>query len=358
MDAFFAAIEQRDHPEIAGKPVVVGGDPKGRGVVSTCSYEARQYGIRSAMPAAHAYRLCPQAVFVRPRFEAYEQASGQILAVMRLHTDRVESVSLDEAYLDVTRHRFGIEDPVVIARMLKQNIFARTRLRASAGVAPNLFLAKIASDFEKPDGLTVIRPDAVTDFLRDLPVRKIPGVGPVTEKELAGMGILTCGELAGVSRERLVRRFGKTGNFLHDRALGIDESEVEPWTEPKQLSGEETFERDTRDVAWLEEKLTQQAREIWARLKAEKRMGKTVVLKVKYFDFQQITRSRTLPRPPADWSEVYETACRLLVEKTLAGQKPIRLLGLGISGLKPMQEWVSAQIPDLFSLVSSEGTGV
>ncbi|MDP3920215.1 MAG: DNA polymerase IV [Candidatus Omnitrophota bacterium] len=348
MDAFYAAIEQRDHPDYRGKPVVVGGDPRNRGVVSTASYEARKYGIHSAMPAATAKRLCPQAIFLRPRFEAYRCASRQIMSILRQHTELVEPVSLDEAYLDVTKHKLHIDNPVIVASLIKQNIAAVTHLTASAGVAPNLFLAKIASDFQKPDGLTVIPPDAVQAFLKDLPVRKIPGVGPVTEKGLLAKGIKTCGDLATLDSAWLTRTFGKTGLFLYHRALGVDEREVEPHTERKQYSAEETFEKDVLDTEWLKSQLRVYAEEIYEGLKKSGRMGNTLVLKVKYHDFEQITRSKTFARRPENWQEIYRIACLLLETKTLAGRKPIRLLGVGMSGLRPLAEAAKVETGDLF----------
>lgn len=347
MDAFFAAIEQRDHPEYHHKPVVVGGDPFGRGVVSTASYEARKYGIHSAMPAAHARRLCPQAVFLRPRFRQYEADSHTIMAILRQYAERIEPVSLDEAYLDVTENKLGIQDPVAIASLIKQNIFAVTRLTASAGVAPNMFLAKIASDFKKPDGLTVIKPENVEAFLKDLPVRKIPGVGPVTEKELARYHLLTCGDLAGAPVSFLLDKFGKTGIMLRERAQGFDPGEVNPHAEPKQYSVEETFPKDILDVRWLEAKLKEYADEVFLNLQQSGRMGKTIVLKVKYFDFESITRSKTLARDPDSSDEICRVACDLLEKKTQAGKKAVRLLGVGISGLRMPEEDRPVQ-PDLF----------
>lgn len=348
MDAFFAAIEERDNPKLAGKPVVVGGDPFGRGVVSTCSYEARKYGIRSAMACAQARKLCPQAIFVRPHFEKYQKESHMIRQIFRQHTDLVEPLSLDEAYLDVTRHRLGMEDPVLIAKMIKQNIHAVTKLTASAGVAPLLYLAKIASDYQKPDGLTVVYPGQVLNFLKDLPVRKIPGVGPVTEKHLHALGIQTCGDLAGFGCLKLQREFGKTGLFLYERASGIDESEVEPNVPSKQLSMEETFEKDTADVLQLSGYLKSYAEEIYQELRREGRMGRTVVLKVKYHDFESITRSQTLKEFPRSAVPIYETAAKLLKEKTLAGKKLIRLIGLGVSGLEEVK--AAAKEKTLFDL--------
>jgi len=338
MDAFFAAVEQRDRPEWRGKPVIVGGDPYGRGVVATASYEARSYGIRSAMPAAHARRLCPSAVFVRPDFNRYKQASEAVMAILRQHSDLVEPVSLDEAYLDVTQHKLGMEDPTIVASLIKQNIKAVTQLSSSAGVAPNLFLAKIASDFNKPDGLTVISPEDVGRFLEDLPVRKIPGVGPVTEAHLKKLNIHTCGVLGRKDLNDLCREFGKTGVFLYERARGIDEREVEPDVPSKQISTEETYAADIKDIDWLQSKLRDYAEEIFSELEAEGRSGKTITLKIKYFDFELITRSRTLREFPQKSYEVFLIACDLLRTKTQAGKKPIRLMGLGISGLEDLQD--------------------
>lgn len=352
MDAFFASVEQRDNPKLRGKPVVVGGDPFGRGVVSTASYEARKFGIHSAMPAAQARRLCPQAVFVRPHFDKYREASDHVMSILHQHTDLVEAVSLDEAYLDVTKHRLKIQDPKMIASLIKQNILAVTKLTASAGVAPNLFLAKVASDMNKPDGLTVIRPDQITDFLKELPVRKIPGVGPKTEARLAGLGIKTCGELAGKDLSFLIKKFGKTGQWLHQTAQGIDEREVEPYTESKQFSTEETFEKNILSLQPLRSKLEEYAEYVFRELKGEGRMGRTVVLKVKYHDFELVTRSFTFNHEPKDWREIYLTACELLEKKTLAGKKAVRLLGLGLSGLRELEQTSSRSIQtELFEAV-------
>ena len=348
MDAFFAAVEQRDHPEYRGKAVVVGGDPFGRGVVCTASYEARPFGVRSAMPSTQARKLCPHAIFLRPNFRKYAQASAEIMAILRQHTDLVEPASLDEAYLDVTENRFRIEDPAMVASLIKQNIFAVTRLTASAGVAPNPFLAKVASDFKKPDGLTVISPGKETEFLKDLPVRKIPGVGPVTEKELHQLGFKTCGELREAGLPFLIRRLGKTGVFLFERANGRDDRVVEPDVPSKQYSSEETFEKDVLDKSFMKEILEDFSRNVFEGLKSDGRMGRTIVLKVKYHDFEVITRSRTLGHFPKDSREVLEIASNLLEEKTEAGTRPVRLLGLGISGLQDEAEAADPRQPELF----------
>ena len=349
MDAFFAAVEQRDNPEYRGKPLIVGGDPFGRGVVCTASYEARKLGVRSAMPSGQARKLCPQGIFIRPNFEKYQIASRTVMAILRQHTGLVEPVSIDEAYLDVTQHRFGLEDPVVIASLIKQNIHAVTHLTASAGVAPNFFLAKIASDFKKPDGLTVIRENEIENFLNTLPVRKIPGVGPVAEKELHALNIKTCGDLAEKNKTYLVEKFGKWGLTLFDRARGRDDREVEPNMPAKQYSSEETFPSDILDKRFLRLKLEEYARNIFEGLKQQGQKGRTVVLKVKYHDFEQITRSKTLDSFPGP-EEIFRTAADLLESKTEAGRRPIRLLGLGVSGLWEETEITAGKQKDLFEV--------
>lgn len=354
MDAFFAAIEQRDNPDLQGKPVIVGGTPDSRGVVATCSYEARKFGVHSAMPSATAKKKCRQAIFVRPNFEKYKQVSKIVMGILKQHTDLVESVSLDEAYLDVTKHKLGIEDPVAVVKLIRQNIQAATSLTASAGVAPNFFIAKIASDFQKPDGLTVVTQNQVLDFLSPLSVRKIPGVGPVTESHLKRFHIETCGDLRGLEKIFLIQEFGKTGVFLYERARGRDKRVVEPYTQSKQYSSEETFSKDITDLEMLKDQVRMFSQEVMAALRKKKRMGKTITVKVKYHDFSQITRSKTLRNFPTTWEEVYRIACDLLEFKTEAGKKPVRLVGLGISNLdswneKRKQEAVDTLQPQLWS---------
>lgn len=334
MDAFFAAVEQHDHPELRGRPVVVGGDPASRGVVSTASYEARVFGVRSAMPAFQARKLCPQAVFVKPNFERYQEVSARVMAILHQHTELVEPVSLDEAYLDVTRHRLKCSDPVRVAEMIRQAVHAVTGLTASAGVSVNCFLAKVASDQNKPDGLTVVGPDRIQDFLKDLPARKVPGIGAVTEKRLTAMGILTCGDLAAAGRQQLFDAFGKSGIEMWERANGRDDRPVEPGGTPRQHSSETTFGADVTDVEQLKDKLREFAGEVLDGLKDEGLSGRTVVLKIKYHDFQQITRSQTLSASVKNPEDLYRVACRLLTDKTEAGRRPVRLLGLGLSGLR------------------------
>ena len=329
MDAFFAAVEQRDHPEYRGKPVIVGGDPKSRSVVSTCSYEARVFGIHSAMPTAQAKRLCPQGIFVHPHFEKYSEASRTIMSILRTYTPLVEQISLDEAYLDVTENLLRLEDPVALAKLLKQHIFAVTHLTASAGVAPNMFLAKIASDMKKPDGLTVVPPDKVLEFLEDLPVRKLPGVGPKTEAILERMKLKTCGDLWGVGARQLSEKLGKWGAGLYRMAQGKDDREVNPYWERTQLSAEETFSKDITDIAWLQGKLAELAAHVFHELQEEGRAGRTVVLKVKYHDFEQVTRSKTLSAPPRDWQIIHEIACDLLEKRQRPGERRSACWGSG-----------------------------
>lgn len=348
MDAFFAAVEMRDDPGLKGKPVIIGGNPNSRSVVSTCSYEAREFGVHSAMPTAQAKRLCPQGIFLTPDFEKYNAASKSIMAILHTYTPLVEQLSLDEAYLDVTENKLKLEDPVKLAALVKQHIFAVTKLTASAGVAPAMFLAKIASDMQKPDGLTVVYPDKVLEFLKDLPVRKIPGVGPRTEEILHGMTLNTCGDIWGVKPQDLTAKLGKWGLELFHKALGEENREVNPHWERTQLSAEETFPKDVADLPWLKRKLAQLAEHVFYDLKQEGKSGRTVVLKVKYHDFEQITRSKTLLSSLQDWHTLHEIACDLLKKKTLAGRKPIRLLGLGISGLKTKDEMPAATQGELF----------
>ena len=348
MDAFFAAVEQRDRPELKDKPVIVGGNPNSRSVVSTCSYEARKFGIHSAMPTAQAKRLCPHGVFLYPDFEKYNAASQAVMAILHTYTPLVEQLSLDEAYLDVAENRLKLEDPVKLAALIKQHIFAVTKLTSSAGVAPAMFLAKIASDMQKPDGLTVVYPDKVLEFLKDLPVRKIPGVGPRTEEILHGMMLNTCGDIWGVKPQDLTAKLGKWGLELFHKARGEESRDVNPHWERTQLSAEETFPKDITDMPRLKSKLAQLAEHVFYDLKQEGRTGRTVVLKVKYHDFEQITRSKTLAASLQDWHILHEIACDLLKKKTLAGRKPIRLLGLGISGLKSKDELPVAAQGELF----------
>ena len=338
MDAFFASIEQRDNPALRGKPVIVGGNLGGRGVVAAASYEARRFGVHSAMPTAQAYKKCPEGVFLHPRFEKYQEASVLIHSILTQYTGRVEPMGMDEAFLDVTQNKLNMDDPVLLASLIKQNIKALTQLKASAGVAPNKTLAKIASGINKPDGLTVVHPHEIEKFLENLPVRTIPGVGPVSERSLQALGIRTCGELAGWDQAALIQAFGKWGVGLLARARGIDDDPVVTGWEPKQIGSEETFEKDLLDLPALQNKLAFLAEDVAQRLHARGWRARTVTLKVTYADFTRITRSRTRTSPWDDVQTIQKDAIKLLQEKTEAGKRPIRLLGISISGFAAGQE--------------------
>jgi DNA polymerase-4 len=332
MDAFYASVEQRDRPELRDRPVVVGADPRGRGVVSAASYEARRFGIHSAMPIGRAYRLCPAAVFLPVDMEKYARESERIMAILADFTPLVEPLSLDEAFLDVTGslalHGPGVE----IARRIKARIRDEVGLTASAGVASNKFVAKIASDLEKPDGLVDVAPGREAAFLRDLPLRRLWGVGPAAERELAALGAGTIGDLVRLGRTRLETRLGAaSGAHLWALAQGIDDRHVVPWHDPKSIGAEETFERDTKDVGLLRATLLAQADRVAAELRAGGFRGRTVTLKLRFADFHTLTRRGTGEAPTADAGEIFRRAWGAFsrVPRTQA----VRLIGLSVSGL-------------------------
>lgn len=331
MDAFFASVEQRDNPSIKGKPVVVGGRPDSRGVVSTCSYEAREYGIHSAMPSAEAFRRCPHAVFIeRGNFEEYRRVSSQVRDIFHRVSDKVEPLSLDEAYIDVTENKREEPSATLLARWIRQKILEETGLTASAGVSYNKSLAKIASDWEKPDGLTVITPDMAEEFITPLPVKKFWGVGPVTAARMEELGIRTGGEMRSWPLWKLTEAFGKSGPWYYNICRGIDERKVVTEWKRKSLGKERTFGRDISDIGYLKEFLSGLVENIWDELEASKLRGKTVTVKVKYSDFQQVTRSRSVFRPVTD-SETYNRIAMELLAETEAGTRPVRLIGSSIS---------------------------
>jgi len=351
MDAFYAAVEQRDNPELRGKPVIIGGDPNSRSVVSTASYEARTFGVHSAMPTSQAKRLCPKGIFLHPNFRKYAAVSRQIFTIMRHYTARVQSVSLDEAYLDVTRNTLQIQDPVQAAQMIQQNIRGITQLTCSAGVASNKLLAKIASDINKPNGICVVYPDQAESFLETLSVRKIPGVGPVTEKELNAAGIKTCRDLATWSLNALTKTFGNFGDSLYKRARGIDESEVINERTPKQVGCEETFSHDLIQLNDCEKALRELSQELERRITKAKLWGRTVVLKVKYDNFEQITRNAKLSTPTRSAELTARKAIELLHSKTEAGHRKVRLLGISLANLtleSAEQNNTAPTLPGLF----------
>lgn len=330
MDAFYAAVEQRDNPELRGKPLIVGGAPNSRGVVSTCSYEARKYGIHSAMPSSRAHQLCPHAIFIPPRFEVYTAVSRQIRQIFYEYTDLVEPLSLDEAFLDVTENKKGIPSATRVAREIKRQIFTRTGLTASAGVSYNKFIAKVASDLDKPDGLTVIPPDQGELFIERLPIRKFFGVGAVTEKKMLSLGIRTGADLKKWSKEALVRHFGKLGRYYFNIARGIDNRPVEPHRARKSIGCETTLAQDIDDTGQMIHILERLGRRLCDLLKKKQKWGRTVTLKVKYFDFKSITRSITLPEPVKE-ADTIMAHIRILLKRTEAGEKKVRLLGICIS---------------------------
>lgn len=324
MDAFFAAVEQRDNPSLRGCPIAVGHQGR-RGVVSTASYEARKFGVRSALPSTTAVRLCPQLIFVEPRFEAYKAVSEQIRAIFHQYTDLVEPLSLDEAFLDVSHHKSA----TVVAQEIKRKIFETTALTASAGVSVNKMLAKIASDYRKPDGLFVIPPKAVEQFVSELPVEKFFGIGAVTAAKMNSMGIKTGADLRRYSKQSLVKLFGKAGELYYGYARGEDFREVTPNRVRKSLGAEITFLQDIDERERLFEELSALRDEVWSRMERHEFHGKTVVLKIKFSDFHQITRSKTLPQAVDSINALHCAAEELLAGVDLTA-KSVRLIGLTV----------------------------
>lgn len=333
MDAFYASVEQRDRPELRGKPVIVGGTPSGRGVVCTASYEARRYGIRSAMPATQAARLCPDGVFLRPDFERYLAVSRQVREIFHRFTDLVEPLSLDEAHLDVTENKVREPSATRIAEAIRAAISGELHLTASAGVAPNKFVAKVASDVNKPDGLLVVPPSAVEAFVRDLPVRRIPGVGPVTERSLKRVGIRTCRDFLDHDEQTLREWFGPSGRRFRNLARGIDPRPVEPNNVRKSVSIEDTFGRDLESMEESLVELDLLCERLAERLIRHDLTGRTVTLKVRYDDFRTVTRSRTLDHVVREKRALVEATAALVTE-TEIGRRAVRLIGVGVSGLE------------------------
>lgn len=330
MDAFYASVEQRDNPEYMGKAIAVGGSPQGRGVVATASYEARKYGIRSAMSSRRALDLYPDIIFVRPRFDVYKEVSRHIRSIFQRYTDKIEPLSLDEAFLDVTNDKLDIGSAIDIAKEIKQAIKDELRLTASAGVSVNKFIAKIASDMNKPDGLTFIGPSSVETFMEQLPVEKFYGVGKVTADKMKGMGLHTGADLKKLSNDEMVQHFGKAGRFYFNIVRGIDNREVQTEREIKSVGAEDTFPYDLSDINEMNDELDKIAQLVYNRLERYELKGRTITLKIKYHDFKLITRSQSFLFPTNDVQTIAETAKMLLGQTDLTFKK-IRLLGITLS---------------------------
>ena len=331
MDAFYPSVEVLDNPALKGKPVIVGGS-KERGVVSSASYEARKFGIHSAQPIAKAKRLCPGGIFLPVRMSRYQEISKQVFGIFHRFTPLVEPISIDEAFLDVTDSIRLFGQPGNIAKKIKQIILTETGLTISAGVAPSKFVAKIASDIDKPDGLTVVHPDDVRDFLDPLPVKKMWGVGKVSQRLLSRLNIHNFRDLRQTPVKVLEKKFGKHGVKIHLLAMGVDERDVIPDHDVKSIGHEQTFLQDIISLDTVQKELLALGSKVARRMRQKGLKGKTITLKVKYSDFVQITRSVTLPKSIDDGSEIYSVACRLL-EKTGVTKKPVRLLGISLSRL-------------------------
>ncbi len=342
MDAFYASVEQRDDPELRGKPVGVGGAADSRGVIMAASYEARAFGVRSAMPTVRAQRLCPQLLLVPPDFTRYREASQRVMAILRSCTPLVEPLSLDEAYLDVTENLWNEPLATNVARLLKGRILEETGLTASAGVAPNKFLAKIASGWKKPDGLTVIAPKRVENFLQQLPVEALWGVGPVTAKKLRAIGIERLVDVRTADEEQLRRTVGSLADWIKRLSYGDDPRRVVPNRPWKSRSCETTYVEDLRDLREVRSEIERLARETAAMLERKNLRARTVTIKMRYSDFQTVTRSHTAPAPTSDAGEIAARALAM-IERTEAGKRPVRLLGVGAHGLSGE----SAAVPEV-----------
>jgi len=336
MDAFYASVESRDNPELRGKPLAVGGSPESRGVVAAASYEARKYGVRSALPMARAVRLCPELVIVPPDFARYREASEKVMAILHSATPLVEPLSLDEAYLDVTENRWGEPLAMNVALRIKETIRNELELTASAGVAPNKFLAKIASGWQKPDGLTVIAPERVEAFLQKLPVEALWGVGPVTAKKLRAIGIERLVDIRTADKALLANTVGSLAEWLVELSHGRDNRPVEPNRETKSVSCETTYAKDLTDLREINQQIQLLAEEVAGELKRKGLRARTVTIKVRYNNFTTVTRSHTTEYFTDSRPDLVNRA-QMLLERTDAGARPVRLLGVGAHALKPAE---------------------
>src|SRR5580700_10142923 len=342
MDAFYASVEQRDDPQLRGKPVVVAWKGN-RSVVCAASYEARAFGVRSAMPAISAERLCPAAIFVAPDFARYRAVSKCVREIFQRHTDLIEPLSLDEAYLDVTQNKTGVPTATLVARTIRQQIRQELSLTASAGVAPNKFLAKLASDWRKPDGLFVIQPEEIDAFLVPLPVGRLPGVGKVTGEKLAKLGIQTVGDLRRLDRSELEKTFGSYGVRLHELARGVDENAVVPDRPTQSISVEDTFESDVL-LAETEPMIRRLAEKLWLSSRKEERIARTIVLKLKTSEFKILTRSHTPNSFPTSCAELTDVALKLRERVGLSPEQRYRLVGVGLSNFRDPQTPVAQPV--------------
>jgi DNA polymerase-4 len=342
MDAFYASVEQRDDPQLRGKPVIVAWRGN-RSVVCAASYEARTFGVRSAMPSVRAQRMCPSAIFVPPDFPRYRAVSRSVQEILKRHTDRIEPLSLDEAYLDVTENKMGLPTATLVARMIRRQIHDELNLTASAGVAPNKFLAKLASDWRKPDGLFVIQPEEIDAFLLPLPVGRLPGVGKVTGEKLAKLGIQTVEGLRSLDLSVLEHEFGQYGLRLHELARGTDDNQVTPNRLTQSISVEGTYDQDVL-LAQTEPMIRRLTEKLWSASRKEPRIARTVVLKLKTSEFRILTRSYTPASPPSSCEEMTDIALWLRERVTLDPRQRYRLVGVGLSNFREAEETVAQTV--------------
>ena len=335
LDAFYAAVEQRSNPELKGNPVIIGADPKsgkGRGVVSTASYEAREFGVRSAMPISRAWKLCPQGIYLRPSFELYETVSAKIMEILREYGDKFEQVGIDEAFLDVSNKVNDFDDAAKLSNRIKKEVFNKEKLTCSVGIGPNKLIAKLASDYQKPYGLTVVKPEDVINFLSPLPVRKLIGVGPKTEIKLKEMGVKTIGDLARYNKGMLIKTFGKWGSEMRELSNGIDNSEVMEEHEIKSVGRELTFEEDTNDSELIFKAIDKLVDDFHYEVISEHIQFKTVNIKIRYEYFETHTRAKTLQLYTNDKETIKKIAKELV--RPFLNRNKIRLIGVRVSGLK------------------------
>ena len=340
MDAFFAAVEIRDNPKLRGKPVIIGSDPRqtgGRGVVSTCSYEARAFGVHSAMSSKEAYERCPQAIFISGNYEKYKSVGLQIRAIFKRYTDLIEPMSIDEAYLDVTENKLGIKSAVKIARLIQEDIWQELHLTASAGVSYNKFLAKMASDYQKPHGLTVILPDQAEDFLKQMDISKFHGVGKKTVERLHKMGVFTGADLLEVPEITLIDRFGRLGYDLYRKARGIHNSPVKSNRIRKSIGKEKTYGKILRAEEDIKKELTLLSERVALNLHQQEKAGKIVILKIRYENFSTLTKRKSLSQKTQDASQISQIALQLY-EELSEKERGVRLLGITLTGFSNLEE--------------------